>query len=326
MERRTFLQATVVAVVLLVGLNQLVGWLGRDAVPRVVVRKAHASNGYTDVFLGNSIVQDGFSEAAWKRAAPDGSPFNAGLGWSTAAEHEVLWSEILRGGNRPKRVFYGFFDLKLHEYTNSTWWALSGNMAMGYFVDPALSAKYHAPGSPLGAAFMQAASHVPLFTERTTFWGKVEQLRRRLSAIGMKPAKPNGRTATAPAVKDEFSAFTADSSESFRDECDAVVRTNAPFHPAIDDLLASARDAGAEVCFVEMPMTEDHRRRFYDQPGWTAYKRFLRERLAARGARLIEAADWVSDGEMFKDSLHLGKTGSAVFTERLAAEMASGQK
>jgi hypothetical protein len=324
-ERRTFIQAAVVAVILLLGLNRAVGWMGRNAVPRVIVRHAHSSTAFTDAFLGNSIVRAGVSEAAWSRTAAIGKipsrPVNLGLGWSTPAEHAVLWDELLKTGNHPKRIFYGFFDLQLQEYTNSVWWALGGNMAMGYFVDPELSAKYHAPGSRLGHAFMQAASHVPLFTERITFWGKVEELRRKLAAIGLKSA-PSNPEAKDGATKDEFSAFMADSSDAFARHCENVVRENAPFHPAIDDIIESATRIGCKVYFVEIPMTPEHRRLFYARPAWTAYKAWLRGRLEVRHAALIEAGDWVTDPTEFHDSLHLDATGAARFTERLFRETA----
>jgi hypothetical protein len=322
-ERRTFIQSAVVALVVLLGLNAAVGWLGRRAVPRVIARNAHSSTNFTDAFLGNSVMQAGFSESAWSKAASvtrvSSRPINLGLGWSTAAEHAVLWNELLKAGNHPKRLFYGFFDLQLHEYTNSVWWALGGNMAMGYFVDPELSAKYHAPGSPLGHAFMRAASHVPLFTERITFWGKVEELRRRLSALGLKPAA-TAANVSGGAAKDEFSAFAAESTEAFVRECGSVLEKHPPFHPAIDDFIDSALQAGCEVYFVEMPMTPEHRRLFYSQPAWAAYKRWLREILAVRRVKLIEAGDWISEPALFHDSLHLGAEGAARFTERLFQE------
>jgi hypothetical protein len=320
LERRTFIHATLVALILLLGLNQATGWLGQNAVPRVILRKARSSSGFADAFLGNSLVKSGISESVWSDAGTVANlptrPVNLGIGWSTPAEHAVIWSELLKAGNRPKNLFYGFFDLQLQEYTNSTWWALGGNMAMGYFIDPELSAKYHAPGSTLGHAFMRAAAHVPLFTERITYWGKIEELRRKLSAIGTKPA-PHDPNSAAGNGTDEFSAFNAAGSEAFAQSCEAVIRAGIPFHPAIDDIIDSAARVGCRVYFVEMPMTPQHRRLFYSVPEWTTYKRRLREHLAARKATLIEAGDWVPDPRDFGDSLHLNDAGASRFTKRL---------
>jgi hypothetical protein len=320
LQRRRFLQALALVVVWLLCLNALVGWLGRDAVPRVLVRRIAASHDVTHVFLGNSVVEAGFDPAEFAAGGGNlSTPFhacNAGLGWSTPAEHVVIWDQTLKAGLKPNTVFYGFFDLKLHEPPESAWWSLSGNSAMSYFVNPTLSARYYAPHSFLGKAFMEAAHYVPLFTERVTIWAKVEKLRRSMSEVGMRRGESEPGSAPAP---DVFHALEADSAESFARDCRSTTTTNAPFHPAIDDLIASAKQHGCRIVFVEMPMPPQHRQTFYSRPEWTTYKEHLRERLTAAGAELLEAEDWIPDPAAFGDAVHMLPRGAKEFSRQLAA-------
>ncbi len=322
MDRRPFIQALLVALLLLCGLNLAIGRLGRNAVPRVILREIRATRDLTHVFLGNSVVEAGVSTEAFTAGAAQAGqivrPFNAGLGWSTAAEHAVLWEQVLAAGQRPKMVFYGFFDFMLHEEQHrDPWWSLAGNVAMAYYVDPRLAAHYHAPGSLAGSVFMQAVAHLALFTERSTFWGKVEQGRRWLSAQGMITTREGASPEAAP--QDAFRAFEAKDAESFARRCRELMRDDLPFSPAVRDLIASARQSGARVCLVEMPVPPAHRHTFYAQPAWTDYKRQLKVRLAAEGVSVIEAADWVPEAASFGDSLHLNRTGAQQFSAHLGS-------
>src|ERR1700754_711865 len=108
MQKRTFFQALAVACAFLLGLNSAVGWLGRNAVPRVLVRQISAEHDLTHVFLGNSVVQAGFDATEFSAAGQaNGSHLhacNVGLGWSTPAEHVVLWDQVLKAGHRPGTV------------------------------------------------------------------------------------------------------------------------------------------------------------------------------------------------------------------------------
>jgi hypothetical protein len=186
---------------------------------------------------------------------------------------------------------------------------------MSYFVNPSLSARYYAPHSFVGRTFMEAAHYVPLFTERVTIWAKVEKLRRSLSEIGMRRGDADPGSAPAP---DVFHALEADNAESFARDCQSVTTTNAPFHPAIDDLIASAKQHGCKLVFVEMPMPPLHRQTFYSRPEWRTYKEHLRERLTAAGAELLEAEDWIPDPAAFGDAVHMLPRGAKEFSRLLA--------
>ena len=325
-QKHICLQAIAVAVAFLLVMNSAVGWLGRNAVPRTIVRRIANEHDLTHVFLGNSVAQSGFDaekfNADAKLSGRAVRACNVGLGWSTPAEHAVLWDQVLKAGHRPETVFYGFFDLKLHEPPDTAWWALAGNSAMSYFVNPKLSARYYAPHSPMGRLFMQGAAYLPLFTERVTIWAKVEKLRRDFSEIGMRHGKlgdTNGET------QDPFRALEAKNGEVFARDCEAVIASARPFHPAIDDLIASAREYRCRLVFVEMPMPPAHRQEFYFRPQWRAYNVYLKERLAAAGAELLEAEDWVPESGAFADAIHLGKSGAEQFTARLERTMIEQQ-
>ena len=116
---------------------------------------------------------------------------------------------------------------------------------------------------------------------------------------------------------EDFSLLEQADTAEFRRACRAIVTEKRGVLPAVADMLQVLHDRKIPLICVEMPMTADHRRRFYENSDW----RHLRDHIAAQirreGGDYLVASDWIDD-HGFADSLHLNEQGAAEFSARLA--------
>jgi hypothetical protein len=284
--------------------------------PRQLLRHAQSVASPTHVFLGNSTMAAGFDENAFSSAAPGTRPLNLGLGATMPAEHYLLLRQ--RPLDAGAAVVYGFFDTQLTDPVEGSWSTLIGNRALAYYVDPVVAANLYEKDSLPRRMLFRLIADVPLLSDRAALWGRVERARRTLGGIGVpaKAANQFGRV-------DDFAALELEPKEFVR-RCASVILHSRPPNAAVVALLRRARESGNPAYVVAMPMTSAHRERYYSNALWRLYLDRMRRMLAATGATLLDAADWMPD-DAFSDPLHLGQAGAREFSARLAKELAGAR-
>ena len=250
---------------------------------------------------------------------PPFTAVNLGLGATTPVEHYLILKHALEHSPNVKYLIYGFFDDQLNSPVHGDWNDLVGNRAFSYYY-PDEAAAFYAPGSRLQAWQMRVIAGIPMFAERSSLWGKVELLRRRLGEIGMPHHKINrfGRVA-------DFSALEAGDVASFTQRCAAVVQQQKGFSPPIREILRLAREHGVIVFLVEMPMPAQHRKLFYSLSAWNDLRSYLQSLAAAQNAIYIPASDWIPDAGNFEDAVHLNEQGATEFSHHLATTLLKTQ-
>ena len=320
-----------IALVILAGYNALI-WFASQTTQRYRLLQTlqHLPPGTDCVFLGNSLMAAGGDPAAFKSAwrVPQRGgdtvatplndppvPVNLALGATTPVEHYLILKHALAQPVHLKYLVYGFFDDQLNAPVSGNWTNLMGNRAFSYYF-PEEAAAFYAPGSRWEMWKLWLIGHIPMFTDRSSFWGKVELLRRWCGQIGMPKQKSNrfGRAA-------DFAELEPRDVASFTERCEAVVRGRKGFSPALRGIFQLAREHGIKVILVEMPMPPKHRQEFYSLPAWADLRAHLRSLAARENASYISASDWVTNNADFEDPLHMNQRGAQVFSRRLALAM-----
>jgi hypothetical protein len=268
------------------------------------------------LFLGNSLVEAGCDPAAFREAWPVAQsaprPVNIALGATSPVEHYLILKHALDRPIHPKYLVYGFFDDQLNAPSRGDWADLVGNRAFSYYFSDEAAALY-APGSSLKKWQMRIIGHIPMLAERSSFWGKVELLRRDIEAIGM----PKQQTTRYGRVKD-FAVLEAADLPSFNQRCDAILSQHAGFSPAIGKIIELAQEHGITIIFLEMPMPSRHRNIFYSSPAWNQMRAYLQTLAQQNRAIYLSASDWMKDDQAFEDATHLNEQGAKQFSAKLA--------
>jgi hypothetical protein len=270
------------------------------------------------LFLGNSLIQAGCDVSAFQSAWPpsaDPIAANLGLGATTPVEHYLILKRAFTRSVPIRYIVYGFFDDQLNADSSGNWDDLVGNRAFSYYFAGDAAALYF-PHSRVEAWKMETVEHIPMVEERSALWDKVELFRRQLDQIGMPKQKINrfGRVA-------DFNALEPRDVPDFTRRCEDIVRGRKGFSPAVQAIVDLAREHGAKVFFVEMPMSPRHRETFYSLPVWAEMRAHLQALATEQGAAYITASDWVQDGTNFEDTVHLNEQGARSFSAQLAATM-----
>jgi hypothetical protein len=268
------------------------------------------------LFLGNSLVEAGCDPAAfragWPVAQSAPKPVNIALGATSPVEHYLILKHALERPIHPKFLIYGFFDDQLNAPVRGDWADLVGNRAFScYFPDEA--AALYAPGSSIKKWQLRIIGHIPMLAERSSFWGKVELLRRGIEDIGM----PKQQTTRYGRVKD-FAALEAADLPSFNQRCDAIISQRAGFSPAVRQIVELAQEHGITLVLLEMPMPSRHRNIFYSSPAWIQMRAYLQALARQNHAVYVCASDWINDDQAFEDATHLNEQGAKQFSAKLA--------
>jgi hypothetical protein len=271
------------------------------------------------LFLGNSLVEAGCDANAFDSAWPGETQphaLNIGLGATSPVEHYLILKQALERAPHVKFLVYGFFDDQLESASSGTWDELIGNRAFSYYF-PQEAASFYTPGSEVEKLKLEMISRVPMLSERSSIWDKVEMLRRRVDEIGMPKHKTNryGRVS-------DFSALEAADVPSFINRCNSAIHDGDSFSPPIQGILDLAAQHDVTVFLVEMPISPSHRKTFYSLPVWAEMREHLKTIAAKEHAVLITASDWVPDGDDFDDAVHLNSAGAKTFSRQLALTLA----
>ena len=271
------------------------------------------------LFLGNSLIEAGCDATAFQSAWPQNtiSPLavNLGLGATTPVEHYLILKHAFSRPVRIKYVIYGFFDDQLNAAPNGNWQDLVGNRAFSYYF-PREAAAFYAPNSRLTEWRMELTEHIPMIAERSSLWDRVELFRRGFDEIGMPKQKVNrfGRV-------EDFNALEAKDVPSFMQRCGNIVEGHVGFSAPVQAIINLAHAHGAEVIFVEMPMSPRHRETFYSLPVWTEMRAHLQSLASEQRVTYIMASDWVPQAADFDDTVHLNEQGARFFSARLGATL-----
>jgi len=268
------------------------------------------------LFLGNSLVETGCNPSAFRAAWPVTKsaprPVNIALGATSPVEHYLILKHALDRPLRPRFLVYGFFDDQLNAPSRGDWADLVGNRAFSYYF-PDEAAALYAPGSSIKKWQLRIIGHIPMLAERSSFWGKVELLRRDIEDIGM----PKQQTTRYGRVKD-FAALEAADLPSFNQRCDTILSQRPGFSPAIRKIIELAQQHGITLILLEMPMPSRHRNIFYSSPAWSETRAYLQTLAQQNQAVYICASDWIIDDQAFEDATHLNEEGAKQFSAKLA--------
>ena len=268
------------------------------------------------LFLGNSLVEAGCDPAAFRAAWPlthsEPKPMNIALGATSPVEHYLILKHALERPVHPKFLIYGFFDDQLNAPVRGDWADLVGNRAFSYYFPDEAAALYF-PASSFKKWQMRVIGHIPMLAERSSFWGKVELLRRDIEDVGM----PKQQTTRYGRVKD-FAALEAADLPSFNQRCDTIISQRAGFSPAIRKIVELAQEHRITLVLLEMPMPSQHRNIFYSSPAWIQTRAYLQVLARRNHAVYVCASDWIKDEQAFEDATHLNEQGAKQFSAKLA--------
>ncbi len=313
--------AVCILLAMLLGYNLLIARAAKTSQRQQMLAQLDRIPPQTDcIFLGNSLVEAGCDMGAfltaWPHNQPPLSPLNLALGATSPVEHYLILNRALRQPLHLKYLIYGFFDDQLNAAPRGGWSDLLGNRAFSYYF-PGEAASFYAPGSRLKRWEMETVGHIPMLSERSSFWGKVELFRRWLGGLGMPLRKTDrfGRVA-------DFRSLEAKDTQSFNRRCEAILKRHAGFSAPIRDIIRLAQAHGARVILLEMPLPSHHRKLYYSSPEWARLRAHLQTLARQAHADYLSASDWVKDDGDFADPMHLSEAGAKVFSRELAAAIA----
>jgi len=309
---RSLLRQLLLLLLLLVVWNVCLSRLTQATPAKALYRKLGNTHQATHVFLGNSLMASGIDEAVFRSSVPPSViSMNIALGWSRTVEHRLILKRMLEK-NSPRVLVYGFFDFQITEPNAGTWRDILGNSSISFYIDSAEAARLYESGSVLAPVQWRLVSKIPMVTERVSWWGKVDAWRRRAEEWGMPKQKVNqfGRV-------NDFQSLQSASQADFIQKC--KLNLNLGFNEAIKAMMQSAADKGMKVVLVEMPISPQHQKLFYQTDEWREYRAHLKQLASARsGISYLEASDWINDPSLFADVIHLSPAGAVEFSKRLA--------
>jgi hypothetical protein len=268
----------------------------------------------TDLFfLGNSLVEAGCNVQAFEQSWT-GSKVraeNIALGATFPIEHRLILQRALQSSARPRYVIYGFFDDELNTTPSGNFSDLVGNRALAYYF-PEEAAAMYAPGSVFKRWELRAYAYLPMISERSSLWGKVDSVREKLRDIGM-PRRERNRFG----LVQNFSALEAADSQEFEKRCLSAAEKNQ-FSIPVQKIIQMTHDHGSKLVLVEMPMPARHRSVFYSTRAWSVLRERLQKLAADNDLLYISAADWVTNDNEFEDVTHLNEVGAKDFSAKLS--------
>ena len=319
---RSFLTCLVTLLAIVFVLNVLIHYSSKNAQRRQLLASLDRIQPDTDsIFLGNSLVEAGCDpvsfKLAWNRGDQPVHPANIALGATSPVEHYLILKKALSHNLHLKYVIYGYFDDQLNAPVRGDWSDLVGNRALSYYF-PDEAAALYAPGSSLKKWQLRLSEWLPMLSERSSLWGKIEMARRHLEEIGMPKHQVNryGRV-------EDFSALEASDTASFNLRCQAVVERQMGFSLPIQKIIELSQEHHAAVILVEMPMPSRHRTLFYASPAWAKLKSYVTKLAEERSLIVISAADWLGDDANFEDATHLNPEGAKRFSARLSEKLSA---
>jgi hypothetical protein len=316
MTRQRFILTLGIALSLFAIVNLLVAYGTRHSPEKKKVIEIRTAGPRDCIAFGNSLIQVGFIPDVFGRAtAGIGqklSSINAAL-WATyPVEHLLMLREALRVTPHPRFVVYGFFDFQLTTDVKTTADDLFGTRSIGLFLEPSIAQRLYK--MPINSQIEVGLLHrLPLFADRGGFYFRVTELRESLGRLGK-----SGPVAGDPT---RFAQLEENSTDSFNRDCVQQVSEKRPLSEPVLEMIRNAREHGARLVFVEMPLSPEHIQRFYKGVGWPVYREYVRNLMLQQQAEFLDASEWLPEQSSYIDEIHLSEKGAEQFTGELAGKL-----
>jgi hypothetical protein len=272
--------------------------------------------------IGNSLLDSRLDETLFATAASERGksfrPVNTALGGIPPQEQRLLSEYALHRHPQIRTIVVGIFDFQLTVEDHTRPWNLIGNGLAA--IDPAVPISEVADAYSFGQLDLmqlRVLRALPFLPNRVSAWKAVELLRRSMGEIGM----PHVQTTELGRASD-FANLEAAATSDFDNQAYDFLQHPNRFNSSYESIFWRARRAGIDSLIVIMPMSPFHREKFYRLQSWTLYRAALIRLASERGIRVIDASDWLPQGEYFEDNLHMSRTGVTAFSERLGRELA----
>jgi len=274
------------------------------------------------LFVGNSLLASRIDAVALNKGGAlrgvSFAPLNAALGGSDSYDQALTAQYAIQCHAGIRTLVVGFFDFQLTDQRRVKPLDLTGNHMVaidGRFPVSEVAAIYHFNAVEAGELRMLRA--VPMAANRASVWKYVELVRRSMGDVGMPHQAKNSMGRAA-----DFAALEADSPQSFDTRAEAFLQYPSHFNVSYEHLFAEAEQAHMRIVLVVMPMSPDHRSRFYARPSWKEYLGKLRELSQQRGFSVIDAEDWMPEADEFSDALHMTMPAASEFSYRVGEQLA----
>ncbi len=321
MRGRRLLPVLISTAILLAALNVALGiWSQRVPYKTKLetIRKAENPN---IVFTGNSMMDRHLDMAEFTAVAAqhgkDYRPVDAALGASLNPEQWLLFDYAVHQHAGIHTLIAGFNDALLTSEPVTHPMELKGNRLLAldhrFAIEQGLAAYNFDLVEQLEFRVLRVC---PLVRERANVWKYVELMRRGMGEMGM----PEEKTTELGRVKD-FESIEYFIAENFPIE---VVEFNThpdKFNMSYERIFNEAQARNMKVVILLMPISEQHREKYYSQPIWHEYMENMRRLAVARGMTVIDGSEWVNGEKNFQDPLHMTPAGVEIFTKRLAEEL-----
>lgn len=314
MTKTSLLLQLLVCLACWIAINQAIKIKSWGLPSRQHLLKVEAINHHAILLCGNSLMAvagdtEGMEEILKRKVA------NIALGATNPVEHLMIL-EHAKPSN-PIVVVYGFFDLQLSDNTTATWREIVGNRTVGLVANPAAAIDLYCKDAPQNRPGLLFASYLPTIQDRLSVWSRVELMRRNLEEIGLQKSNTNrfGRV-------HDFTLLESRQSEETEYALSAAVSRQPVWNTAVEQLLEDTKKSSSLLVFVRMPMPSRHRANLYSTASYQRYFDRICSDATARGVKVIDASDWISDSA-FADSIHANAAGASVFSSKLATVLRS---
>ena len=273
------------------------------------------------VFIGNSLLDGRLDADALNRgAATAGQAFrvlNAAFVSTSPPDQALLMDYATYYHPTIRTAVIGFEDFQLTEDIRFKPMELTGNHEIA--VDshfPASSVASINQWGLIERAEFRLLRLIPIVANRRNIWRNVEILRRSMGSIGMPPEATNslGRVA-------DFAALEPSSVSSFDEQAQAFIQDHSHFNTSYERVFADAAQHKLKVVLVVMPMSPEHRARFYSRASWQQYIVALRTIAKERDFAVIDASAWMPEQSSFIDAVHMSQRGGSDFSFLLGKQL-----
>jgi hypothetical protein len=316
MTRQRFILTVGIALSLFAVLNLLIAYGTRNSPEKRKVIDIRSAGPRDCIAFGNSLIEVAFLPDVFGRATAaigrELTSINAAL-WATyPVEHLLMLREALRINPHPRFIVYGFFDFQLTTDVKTKADDLFGNRSVGLFLESRIARRLYK--MPIDSQIELGLLHqLPLFADRGSFYFRVGELRESLSGLG--------KSGSAPGDPTRFAQLEANSIESFNRDCVQQVSEKWPLTEPVLEMIRAAKEHGAQLVVVDMPLSPEHIQRFYRGAGWPVYREYVRNLLQEQQADFLDASEWLPEQSSYIDEVHLSRKGSEEFTRELAGKL-----
>lgn len=321
MRERRLLPVLISTSILLVAINVALGIWSQRVPYKTKLETIRKSEKPNLVLTGNSMIDRHLDAAEFASvAAQHGKDFrvvDAALGASLNPEQWLLFDYAVHQHAGIQTLIAGFNDALLTSEPVTHPMELKGNRLVAldkrFTIEQGFSAYNFDSVEQIEFRLLRVC---PLVRERANVWKYVELMRRGMGGMGM----PEEKTTELGRVKD-FESIELFIAENFPKEVGEFNNHPEKFNASYERIFNEAKARNIKVVLLLMPISPQHRAKYYSQPIWHEYMEKLRRLAESRGMTVIDGSEWVNGEENFEDPLHMTPAGIEIFSKRLAEEL-----